>query len=117
MELNSIPWNLAVCAGLGVWLMAAPAVLGVTGSAAANDQLVGALVTTFAVIGFGETSRTARWINVPFGLWLAMAPWVLNNDNVSSQWNEVAIGIAIVVLSLRRGRITERYGGWERYIV
>ena len=59
MELTSIPWNLAVCAMLGVWLMAVPEILGVTGAMAANHQLVGALVITFAVIGFGEAARAA----------------------------------------------------------
>jgi uncharacterized membrane protein len=117
MELNSVPWNLVVCAALGVWLMAAPAALGVTGPAAANELLVGALVTTFAVIGFGETSRAARWVNVPLGLWLAVAPWVLSGASAPARWTDVATGAAVVLLSLRRGPVEGRFGGWDRYVV
>jgi hypothetical protein len=29
----------------------------------------------------------------------------------------IACGVALIVLSLRRGRIVARYGGWERYAV
>ena len=39
--LDNIPWNLAVCAALGVWLMFSPDVLGTTGAAADSDHLIG----------------------------------------------------------------------------
>ena len=94
--------------------MVAPTVLGSTGAAAANDQLVGALVVTFAVIGFGEPSRAARWVNVPLGVWLLVAPWVLAGGGTAGRWNDVACGVAIVLLSLRRGPVEERFGGAER---
>jgi uncharacterized membrane protein len=117
MELHAIPWNLAACAALGVGLMAAPAVLGVTGAAAGNDQLVGALVVTFAVIGFGEPSRAARWVNVPLGLWLVAAPWVLWDDTSAPRWHEPVVGVLVVLLSMRKGRVGERFGSWDRYVV
>jgi uncharacterized membrane protein len=117
MELNSIPWNLVLCAVLGVWLMAAPSVLGSEGAAAGNDQLVGALVITFAVIGFGEAARGARWINVPLGAWLVVAPWILSGGCMSARWSDMATGAAVVLLSLRRGPVKSRFGSWDRYVV
>lgn len=117
MELTSIPWNLAVCACLGLWLMAAPTVLGSTGAAAANDQLLGALVITFAAIGFGEAPRAARLVNVPLGAWLLVAPWIFSGGSTSAQWNDMAIGTAVILLSLRRGRVEGRFGSWDRYVV
>ena len=116
MELNSIPWNLVLCAVLGVWLMAAPAVLGSAGAAAANDQLVGALVITFAVIGFGEAARGARWINVPLGAWLLVAPWVLSGVSPSALWSDMVIGAAVILLSWRRGSVKGRFGSWDRFV-
>jgi uncharacterized membrane protein len=116
MELNAIPWNLAVCAVLGVWLMAAPAVLGSTGAAAGNDQLAGALVVTFAVIGFGEASRAVRWINIPLGAWLLAAPWVLSGASPPAQWSTAAVGAAVILLSLRRGPVHSRFGSWDRFV-
>jgi uncharacterized membrane protein len=117
LELTAIPWNLAVCAALGVWLMAAPAVLGTSGAAAASDQLFGALVITFAAIGFGEAPRAARLFNIPIGIWLLAAPWVLGGGNVPGSWNDVAVGAAVILLSLRRGRIHSRLGPWDRFVV
>jgi hypothetical protein len=117
MELSNIPWNLAIVVALGGWLMAAPAVLNSDGAAAASDQLCGALILTFAAIGFGEASRFARLINVPIGLWVAAAPWVLSGATTMSRWNDVAVGLLVVTLSLRKGRVESRFGGWSRFIV
>jgi uncharacterized membrane protein len=117
MELNAIPWNLAACAALGVWLMAAPAALGGSGAAAANDQLVGALVVTFAVIGFGEAARAARWANVPLGAWLLAAPWVLSGASQAAAWSGVAAGAAVILLSVRRGPVKSRFGGWDPFVL
>jgi hypothetical protein len=117
MELNAIPWNLAVCVALGIWLMAAPGVLGSSGAAAGSDQLVGALVVTFAAIGFGESARAARLVNIPLGVWLAAAPWILNGASDAARWNDLAVGICVVLLNLPRGRVESQFGGWNRYIV
>lgn len=117
MELNSVPWNLAACAAVGVWLMAAPAILGLTGHAAANGPLAGALIVTFAVIGFGEAARAARCVNVLLGAWLLLAVWVLDGYTPTARWLVPAVGITVVLLSLRRGPVTGQYGGWNRFIV
>jgi hypothetical protein len=60
LDLNNVPWTLLISAVLGIWLMAAPAVLGVTGTAADSNHLAGALVVTWAVIAFGEVARPVR---------------------------------------------------------
>jgi hypothetical protein len=69
------------------------------------------------VIAFGEVARPARFLNVLMGLWLIAAPWLLSGDTNASRWNDVAVGAAIVLLSFRRGRIEERFGRWNRYLV
>lgn len=116
MELTAIPWNLAVCAALGMWLMAAPAVFGSAGAAAAGDQLVGALVVTFAALGFGEAARAARWVNLPLAVWLCAAPWLLTGHGPAAGWNNVAVGLAVLLLTGRRGPVSGRFGGWDRYV-
>jgi hypothetical protein len=117
MELNQIPWNLAVCVLMGIWLMSAPSVLGIGGPAGSNDQLVGALVVTFAAIGFGEAARAARFVNVALGIWLLVAPWVLSGASPVARWNDLAVGLSVILLSFRRGRVESRFGTWDRYIV
>lgn len=116
MDLDHVPWNLPICAALGIWLLAAPAVLGATGSAAAADYLVGALIVTWAVIAFGEIARPVRLLNVLMGLGIAVAPWRLEGDTTMSRWNDVLMGTAAIGLSLPRGRIVGRFGTWNRYL-
>lgn len=117
MELTAIPWNLAACAGVGLWLMAAPVVLENSGASANNNHLVGALVVTFAAIGFGEAARAGRLVNVLFGAWLLVAPHLLAGGNSQSWWNDLAVGAAVILLTLRRGEVTARFGSWDRWVV
>lgn len=117
LELLSIPWNIAICTVLGLWLMASPALLGSSGWVANNAHLTGALITTFAVIGFSEAGRGTRLVNLPIGAWLLVAPFVLAGGNSLATWNSIAIGIATMVLSLRRGRVEEQFGTWDRWVV
>jgi hypothetical protein len=117
LDLNNAPWTLLLSAALGVWLMAAPSVLGVTGTAADSHHLTGALIVTWAVIAFGEVVRPVRLLNIPCGLWVAISPWVLSGATGASRWIGVLVGLLLVALSVRRGRIEEQYGGWNRFLI
>jgi hypothetical protein len=117
LDLKNVPWTLLVSAALGGWLMAAPAVLGVTGPAADSNHLAGALVVTWAVIAFGEVARPARLLNIPMGMWIAVAPWLLSGTTDLSRWADLIVGALLIVLSLRRGRIEEQFGSWNRYLI
>ncbi len=110
-------WHLLVSATLGMWLMFTPAVFETTGRAADSDHLVGALVVTFAVIAMAEVGRTLRLVNILFGAWVVLAPWLLSGAAGAARWNNLVAGIALVLLSLPRGRVRGEYGGWQPYIV
>lgn len=113
----TLPWTLLVSTGLGLWLMFAPAVFGTEGAAADNNHLVGALVITVAVIAMAEVSRAARFLNLLFGAWLLATPWLLAGTTPGAQWNDVLIGTLLILVSLPRGTVRERYGSWDRYVV
>jgi hypothetical protein len=115
--LDNIPWTLALSAALGVWLMFAPGVLQTAGAAADSDHLVGALVVTFSVIAWGEVTRAARFANVLFGAWLIVGPWFLAGTTPLACWNDLAVGVALLLLSIRRGKVNERFGSWDRCVV
>jgi uncharacterized membrane protein len=117
LDLNNVPWTLLLSAALGVWLMAAPAMLGVTGAAADSDHLAGALVVTWAVIAFGEVARPVRLLNVLMGLWIAITPWMLAGATGTARGIDVVVGILLAALSIRRGRIEEQFGGWSRFLI
>jgi hypothetical protein len=113
----SVPWNLLVSVVIGLWLMFAPAVFGTEGRAADSDHLVGALVTTVAVIVMAEVLRAGRFLNVLFGAWIIAGPWLLSGSPATARWNDVAAGAVLVLLSLPRGPINERYAAWDQLII
>jgi hypothetical protein len=58
------------------------------------------------------------FINVGFGLWLVAAPWLLDGGSTLAAAAGVVVGLAVVALSLPRGkRSTEHYGSWDRWVL
>src|SRR5207245_11249542 len=98
-------------------LLFSPSVCATQAGTADSDHLVGALVVTFAVIAMAEVTRAARLINILFGAWIVLAPWLLSGSTTGAKWIDVMAGAALIVLSIPRGRITERYGDWNPYII
>lgn len=112
----TIPWNLVASMALGMWVMAAPAVLGIDKPAADSHHLVGALVVTVSVISMAELARVGRFFNVAAGVWVGLAPWLLSGTNPAARWAGVAVGLALVALSVPRGRVLQRYGSADAVI-
>jgi hypothetical protein len=111
----TVPWNLLAATLFGFWLMAAPAVFGATGFAADSDHLVGPLVAVIAVVAMAEPVRFLRYGNVLTGLWLIAAPWILSGATTGSTVNDIIVGAILMALSIPRGPILQRYGGWVRW--
>lgn len=109
--------RLLIAAALGGWLMFAPDVLGTSGRAASSDRLVGAIVVTVALIAVAEVVRALRFLNGLLGVWLVIAPLALVGYAPAAKWNAIALGIALLLLSLPRGHIRGHYGSWQRFIV
>lgn len=103
-------WAHLVSAGLGVWLMAAPEVLGYRGAAATVDHVLGPLVVTFGTVACWEATRALRWLNGAVGLGLLAAPWLLGFPSAAAL-NSAAVGLLLALLSLVRGRVSRGFGG------
>lgn len=115
---KTFPAHLLVSALLGVWLMFAPWILGIEGAAANNIYIVAALVATFAIIAFSEIARVVRMVNVLLGFWLGISAWFLGSMSTPASLHSALIGLAVVVLSLPRGKIIEHFGtldSWTRW--
>lgn len=95
---------------LGIWLMAAPAVLRYGGLPEDHDRIVGPVIATFAAIAFFEVCRPLRWVTFVGGLWLLAAPWLLSFP-ADATTNSMIVGLAVAVLSLWKGRTPTRFGG------
>lgn len=114
----TVPWTLAASSLIGIWLMFTRLTFGTQPPMADSDHLVGALVLTTAVTAMAVVARPLRFINVAFGLWLILAPWLFEGGSDLADWAGMACGLALMALSLPRGRRgEERYGNWERFVV
>ena len=89
----------------GVWLIAAPFVLGFTEVADEmwNHIIVGLCVLILAAIRVGQWQSNAwmSWVNLALGAWLIIVPFTLNFAE-TALWNSVIVGIVVAVM-----------GGWS----
>jgi hypothetical protein len=96
---------------LGIWLMAAPAILGYVGAARTNAHIVGPLAVSCAVIALWEVTRPMRWGNFVLGLWLLVASWMFT-DAWAAFLNSSLIGLLLMAFALVRGTVEpQRFGG------
>ncbi len=80
----SFPWNLAVCALVGI------------GAMMSGDTIEGALITVLAIASCAEITRFTRYGIIPLGIWLL--------------FSNPLLGIVALVLCIRKGPIKEQYG-------
>jgi hypothetical protein len=111
-----LPWNLAVCMLIGVWLMFTRITLGSDGGMANADHLIGSLVLTVAVSACAEVARPLRFLNMALGTALLITPFACGAGWPATVASLVC-GVALIILSAPRGRIRNRYGSWDRLIV
>lgn len=109
----SCPWPLAASALIGVWLMCTRLTIGAEGQMANADHVIGALVLTVTVTATAEVTRPVRFINALLGMAL-MIMAILFSATMLQTVLGVMLGLALILLSLPRGPITNRYGGWTR---
>lgn len=117
----SVPWNLVAVAVLGAWLMAAPAVFQVQGSAADINYIIGPLMWVFAIIALAEVARAARFVNILLAIGLMILLWLISDSSgsvtIAYGLNNLVIGALIIALSVRPGKIKDMYGSWNRLII
>jgi hypothetical protein len=101
------------CVLVGLWLMAAPAILGYGDPARASDRVVGPFVAAVACIAIWAVVRDVRRVNLLAAAWLLVAPWVLGYGLVSAI-NSIVAGALLATLASRGGRVTQRFGGGWR---
>lgn len=111
-----VTWNLAVCLAIGVWLMFTRLSLGTDGIAADTDHLIGSLVLTVTVTALADVARPVRFLNMALGAALLISAFAYG-AGLSSMASSLLCGIGLIVFSIRRGDITNRYGKWNRFLV
>lgn len=110
----SLPWNLLLSVLLGAWLMLSPFIYHLKGVGADIDHLVGSLVVVVSMISLAEVARTFRFVNIFLGLLIVLSTWFINP--LQASWNHLALGILLILCSIRKGYIRESYGTWSSWI-
>lgn len=103
-------WARLLSAALGIWLMAAPAVLGYGRPMSVSDRVAGPLLAAFSIVAIWGVMRSLRWWTLPVGLWLLLAPWLLGGP-VAAYLDSMLVGVAAIALCFVRGAVTDQYGG------
>ncbi len=114
----SFPWTLVVSAILGLGLMFAPALFGVSIEATAADifHLAGSLILVISVICMGEIVRIGRYLNILLGLVVAIGPWIVQDSPLALSITGTCIGLVVAALAIPRGLKKESYGLWDQYV-
>jgi uncharacterized membrane protein len=112
----STPVSLVLAVVTGAWLMASPAILDAQGWAADSNYLFGPLIIVVSMIALSEATRPARFINVLFGAWMVISPWVLSGETTGLIISNLIAGILLIALSLPRGPVYEEYAEWNEKI-
>ncbi|MDX1694033.1 MAG: vitamin K epoxide reductase family protein [Ketobacteraceae bacterium] len=112
----TVPWNLALCGAIGVWLMCTRLTLGSSGDMANADHLIGSFVLTITVTACAEVMRALRFINVFLGMALLITPFVFTSSPVALVMS-VICGVALISLSMPSGKIQGHYGRWDKVII
>ena len=112
----SLSWNLTAAAAIGLWLMFTRVTLGAEGDMANADHLIGALALTVISLAAAEVARALRYLLIPLGAALLATPFVFG-AGAAATGASLVCGIGLVLLSLRRGPIVQRYGNWQPLIV
>ena len=90
--------------------------LGVDGNIAHAHHVIGSLVLTVVSIAAAEVARPVRYLNAVLGAALMASPFMFT-AGMPATIVSVVLGAGLIVLSLRRGPIRERYGNWDRVII
>jgi hypothetical protein len=104
-------WSNVLTAAIGIWLMAAPAVLGYGPPAQTNDHIVGPLIASVSIIACWQVTRALRWVNIVLGVWLLVVPVVLDYSGFDKIAPSMSAGAITAALSLIKGPVDKRFGG------
>ena len=112
----SLPWNLALAGVVGMSLLFTRVTLGAEGALADAHHLIGCAVLTVVAIAAADVARPARALNALLGVGLMFLPFLFDTNTLQFAVT-LSLGLALVLLSARRGPIQERYGSWDRLLV
>jgi len=88
----------------GLWLLLSPYILGFAAITVAlvNNILLGIVIGVLALFRVYKPEKTS-WlsvVNAILGLWLIISPFALSFGSAAPIWNNVILGIIVVVMAV-----------------
>lgn len=108
-------WQEWALFGLGLWLAVSPWLAGyhLEPAATANAAFAGIALALAAHFDVSFGKLAGAWVNLAGGLWLIMAPFVLEFDGVFiAAANSVIVGALIAMLSASGLELNREVGKW-----
>lgn len=106
-------WIRLVNLSIGLWLMAAPAVLSYGPPAADFHRVVGPTAAAAAAVAMAQATRSLRWVNLLLGAMLVAGAWILDAE-LTARVNGVLSGLLMAVFAVPPGEFKHQLGGgWK----
>lgn len=96
-------WRDSVNLVLGLWLIAAPWVMGFTNTGLFewNAYACGVIIAVSAAAAITEFHEWEEWMDAAIGVWLMVSPWVLGMTMMSAMMIMFfVVGLAVAVMAL-----------------
>ncbi len=87
---------------LGIWLIIAPFVFAFTAAAFWNNVAVGVFVLLLAATRVSRptaSTKAASWTKAIIGIWLIIAPFVLDYLSLGEFWDDISVGVLLLILA------------------
>lgn len=92
---------------IGAWLVISPYILTYSsGSAKWNQTAFGIAILFFSAVRFlAPRASWASFVNGVIGLWMIIAPFILNYNRSVAYWNEIIFGALIALIGFSNSAI------------
>jgi len=101
LQHNQNLWAHFLNAGLGLWLISSPPILGYADAPMiASDIASGVLVVLFSLLSLSRHMAWARLANAAVGVWLLLAPLAFWAPTAAGYLNDTLVGALVIGLSL-----------------
>lgn len=107
---------LAACL-VSLFIMFIPGLFGSSGSALNLEYIAGALAISISVSALAEPCRSLRLLNLPLALVFIIAAFFCSGSTPFSLLADIIAGFLLFICSLPKGKIEEKYGNWNKFIV
>ncbi|MCH9632400.1 MAG: hypothetical protein S4CHLAM6_07340 [Chlamydiae bacterium] len=113
----TLPWNLLVTAACGIYLMVSPSIYTMDSLVNNFCYVTGALTVVSSFISLAEVVRFVRYFITVLGAWTIVYVVVFSPPmGYGRPWINLAVGALMILFSLPKGEIIEKYGSYDSLI-